>query len=69
MLPPRSRARFISSRAFGTLGAVIGAARVCGQFADGMPLSAGPFGASWRPAFWVNGWTRRERGSAERRLA
>ncbi|MFD7718326.1 hypothetical protein [Streptomyces sp. NPDC059814] len=51
MLPPRSRARFISSRAFGTLGAVIGAARVCGRIADGMPLSADPFGASWRPAF------------------
>ncbi|MFD7427235.1 hypothetical protein ACFV6Z_09245 [Streptomyces sp. NPDC059818] len=69
MLPPRSRARFISSRAFGTLGAVIGAARVCGQIAGGLPLSADPFGAYWHPAFWVDGWTRRGRGSAEQRLA
>lgn len=49
LLPPEQR-----PRAFGMLGAVIGAAGVCGQILGGLLLSADLFGASWRPVFWVN---------------
>ncbi|WP_261954512.1 MFS transporter [Streptomyces nigrescens] len=49
LLPPERRAR-----AFGVLGAVIGAAGVVGQLLGGVLLSADLFGASWRPIFWVN---------------
>ncbi|MEU8626323.1 MFS transporter [Streptomyces sp. NPDC048669] len=49
LLPPAQR-----PRAFGTLGAVIGAAGVCGQILGGLLLSVDLFGASWRPVFWVN---------------